>query len=58
MTTRSLPQRTIDLVREPRLWSLADELEQILQFRDAKDWVVASHALAAHRKEAALLGTT
>jgi hypothetical protein len=43
----------IDLVRDRGLWSLADDLEQILQFRDAKDWAVfeaASHALAARRK--------
>jgi AAA family ATP:ADP antiporter len=42
----------IDLVRERKLWSLADDLEQVLQFRDARDYVVfesASYALAAYR---------
>jgi HEAT repeat protein len=46
----------IDLVGELRLWSLADDLEQVLAFRDAKDWAVfeaASHALAAHRNHEA-----
>ena len=45
----------IDVVREKKLWSLADDLEQVLQFREAKDFVVfesASHALATrHRTE-------
>ncbi|HJS73086.1 MAG TPA: Npt1/Npt2 family nucleotide transporter, partial [Vicinamibacteria bacterium] len=42
----------IDLVRERKLWSLAPDLEEVLQFRDAKDFVVfesASYALAAYR---------
>jgi AAA family ATP:ADP antiporter len=42
----------IDLVREKKLWSLASDLEEVLQFRDAKDFVVfesASYALAAYR---------
>ncbi len=42
----------IDLVREQKLWSLADDIEEVLAFRDAKDFVVfeaASFALAAHR---------
>jgi hypothetical protein len=39
-------------VRERKLWTLADDLEQVLQFRDARDYVVfesASYALAAYR---------
>jgi AAA family ATP:ADP antiporter len=42
----------IDLVRERQLWSLAPDLEEVLQFRDARDFVVfesASFALAAYR---------
>jgi HEAT repeat protein len=42
----------IDLVRERKLWSIASDLEQVLQFRDARDFVVfeaASYALAAYR---------
>jgi hypothetical protein len=42
----------IDMVRERKLWSLAPDLEQVLQFRDARDFVVfesASYALAAYR---------
>ncbi len=42
----------IDLVRERKLWSLASDLEQVLQFRDARDFVVfesASYALASYR---------
>ncbi len=42
----------IDLVRERKLWSLAPDLEQVLQFRDARDFIVfesASYALAAYR---------
>ena len=42
----------IDLVREQKLWSLADDIEEVLAFRDVKDFVVfeaASFALAAHR---------
>lgn len=42
----------IDLVREQKMWSLAGDIEEVLQFRDAKDFVVfeaASFALAAHR---------
>lgn len=42
----------IDVIREQKLWSLAPDLEQVLQFRDAKDFAVfesASFALAAYR---------
>ena len=42
----------IDLVRELKLWSLADDLTQVLEFRDARDFAVfesASEALAAYR---------
>jgi AAA family ATP:ADP antiporter len=42
----------IDLVREQKMWSLASDIEEVLAFRDAKDFVVfeaASFALAAHR---------
>ena len=42
----------IDLVREQKMWSLADDIEEVLAFRDAKDFVVfeaASFALASHR---------
>ena len=42
----------IDLVREQKMWTLADDIEEVLAFRDAKDFVVfeaASFALAAHR---------
>jgi len=42
----------IDLVRERKLWSLAPELEQVLQFRDVRDFIVfesVSYALAAYR---------
>lgn len=42
----------IDMVRERKLWSLAPDLEQVLMFRDARDYVVfesASYALAAYR---------
>jgi AAA family ATP:ADP antiporter len=42
----------IDLVRERKAWSLASDLEEVLQFRDARDFVVfesASNALAAYR---------
>jgi AAA family ATP:ADP antiporter len=42
----------IDVIRERKLWSLASDLEQVLQFRDAKDFAVfesASFALAAYR---------
>ncbi len=42
----------IDLVREQKMWSLADDIEEVLAFRDAKDFFVfeaASFALAAHR---------
>jgi AAA family ATP:ADP antiporter len=42
----------IDLVREKKLWSLAPDLEEVLQFRDARDFIVfesASYALAAYR---------
>jgi AAA family ATP:ADP antiporter len=42
----------IDVVRDLKLWELADDLEQALAFRDAKDFAVfeaASHALAEYR---------
>jgi AAA family ATP:ADP antiporter len=42
----------IDMVRDMKLWELADDLEQALAFRDAKDFAVfeaASHALAEYR---------
>jgi hypothetical protein len=42
----------IDSIREHQVWALADDLEQVLAFRDARDWYVfeaASWALAAHR---------
>ncbi len=41
----------IDLVRELKVWSLADDLTQVLEFRDARDFAVfesASEALAAY----------
>ena len=41
----------IDLVRELKLWSLADDLTKVLEFRDARDFAVfesASEALAAY----------
>jgi len=44
----------IDAVREQKLWSLADDLEQVLAFRNAKDFAVfeaASYALAARHHE-------
>lgn len=44
----------IDLVREQKLWALVEDLEQVLEFRDAKDFAVfesASYALAAHHHE-------
>jgi AAA family ATP:ADP antiporter len=44
----------IDVVRAQRMWSLTDDLEQVLAFRDAKDFAVfeaASYALAAHHHE-------
>jgi hypothetical protein len=42
----------IDTVRERKIWSLVDDLEQALEFRDAKDFIVfeaASLALGEHR---------
>jgi AAA family ATP:ADP antiporter len=42
----------IDLVRERKMWSLASGLEEVLQFRDVRDFIVfesASSALAAYR---------
>ena len=42
----------IDLVRELKIWSLVDDLQQVLEFRDARDFAVfesVSEALAAHR---------
>ncbi|MFQ5789344.1 MAG: hypothetical protein ACE5JI_02600, partial [Acidobacteriota bacterium] len=47
-----LAATAIDMVREKKLWTLTDDLEQVLAFRDARDFVVfeaASYALAAHR---------
>lgn len=51
----------IDLVREKKLWSLASDLEQVLEFRDAKDFAVfesASAALAAHHLDTAQIAST
>jgi AAA family ATP:ADP antiporter len=42
----------IDLVRERKMWELASDLEEVLQFRDPNDFAVfesASYALAAYR---------
>jgi AAA family ATP:ADP antiporter len=42
----------IDVVREQKIWSLVNDLEEVLQFRDASDFAVfesASYALAAYR---------
>ncbi len=42
----------IDTVRERKIWSLVDDVEQALKFRDAKDFIVfeaASLALGEHR---------
>jgi hypothetical protein len=42
----------IDTVRERKIWSLVDDVEQALEFRDAKDFIVfeaASLALGEHR---------
>jgi hypothetical protein len=42
----------IDMVCDLKLWALADDLEEVLAFRDAKDFAVfeaASYALAAYR---------
>jgi len=42
----------IDAVRDRKLWKLTDDLEQALEFRDARDYAVfeaASHALAEYR---------
>ncbi|MGH9336018.1 MAG: HEAT repeat domain-containing protein, partial [Vicinamibacteria bacterium] len=47
-----LAATAIDLVREKKIWTLAPDLEQVLQFRDARDFTVfesASNALAAYR---------
>ena len=44
----------IDTVRENKLWSLAEDLEQVVRFRAARDFAVfesASYALAAYRVE-------
>jgi len=46
---------TIHLIEERRMWSLAGDLEHVLQHRDARDWYVfeaASWALAASRMPA------
>ncbi len=45
----------IDLVRQRKMWSLADDLEHVLAHRDARDWYVfesASWALAERRMPA------
>ena len=45
----------IDLVRQRRLWSLADDIEHVLAHRDVRDWFVfetASWALAERRMPA------
>ena len=45
----------IDLVRQLKLWALADDVEHVLAFRDARDWYVfeaASWALAERRMPA------
>ncbi len=42
----------IDVVRERNMWSLTSDLEQVLQFREVRDFAVfesASYALAAYR---------
>jgi AAA family ATP:ADP antiporter len=42
----------IDMVRQQKLWTLADDIEHVLAYRDARDWYVfeaASWALAEHR---------
>ena len=49
---RDLVENAIDLVREQKMWHLAGDLEEVLAFRDAKDFAVfesASNALAAYR---------
>jgi CRP-like cAMP-binding protein/HEAT repeat protein len=45
----------IDVVREAKMWSLADDVEHVLAHRDVKDWYVfeaASWALAEQRMPA------
>ncbi len=45
----------IDVVREQKMWSLADDVEHVLAHRDVKDWYVfeaASWALAERRMPA------
>ena len=45
----------IEVVRERKLWSLADDIEHVLAHRDVRDWYVfeaASWALAEHRMPA------
>ena len=45
----------IDVVREHRLWNLADDIEHVLAYRDVRDWYVfeaASWALAEQRMPA------
>ena len=47
-----LAASAIDMVRERKIWSLADDLEQVLRFRTVKDFAVfeaASLALADYR---------
>ena len=45
----------IDVVREHKMWSLADDIEHVLAYRDVRDWYVfeaASWALAERRMPA------
>ena len=45
----------IDVVRQQKLWALADDIEHVLAHRDVRDWYVfeaASWALAEHRMPA------
>ena len=45
----------IDMVREQKMWTLADDVEHVLAHRDVNDWYVfeaASWALAEHRMPA------
>lgn len=42
----------IDMVRQQKIWTLADDVEHVLAYRDVRDWYVfeaASWALAEHR---------
>jgi AAA family ATP:ADP antiporter len=45
----------IDLARRHKIWSLADDIEHVLAYRDVRDWYIfeaASWALAEHRMPA------